>query len=180
MNKKIRIFLEAAIVVLLLVILSWMFFKSEKIAYVDSGKLMSKYTAMEEARKEFEIKNKQWQSNIDTLNQDFQTAMRTYDNAQLKGSDADKKKAKEEVSLRQKRVYEYQQAIQQKAKEEEGRLTQQVLSKVNNYLTEYGKQHHYKFILVANNGNIGYADTGADITEEILNHLNNDYSRKSK
>jgi outer membrane protein len=175
MSKHLRLILEAVIIVLLIVVLSFQLFRKEKMAYVDSAKLLSNYKAMTDARKDFETKSKQWQANIDTLMQDVQRAIHQYEKDAVQGSEKEKKMARELIANKQKQMQDYQRAIQQNAQQEEARLNQEVISQVNSFLMEYGKEHHYKLILVASNGNIAYADAGLDITDDIVNQLNKSY-----
>jgi Skp family chaperone for outer membrane proteins len=51
---------------------------------------------------------------------------------------------------------------------------------VNAFLMRYGKKHGYKMILIAANGNIAYADPSMDITDQIVEALNNEYSVPGK
>jgi len=53
---------------------------------------------------------------------------------------------------------------------------QGALSTVNAYLLRYGKKHRYKVILIAANGNIAYADERIDLTDDVVESLNREYS----
>jgi len=168
-----------SLIAILLVVFLFLYtfiFGSTKVAYVDSGKLLSGYKAMIEARKEFDKKQTAWQANIDTLTRDVQDAIKKYEKTAALGTDKEKQLAKELISSRQKQLYDYQGAIKQNAGQEEQRLTQNVLSTVNTYLLRYGKKHGYKMILIAANGNIAYADNDMDITDRIVEDLNKEYS----
>lgn len=180
LNK--RIFSAAVVtIILLLITIVWMlFFKKDKIAYVESSRLLTGYKAMADVRKEFDGKSKQWQANIDTLTQDIQQSIFKYEKETSKGSEEDKKKAKEAIGIKQKQLNDYQRATQQNAQQEEARLTTPILTEVNAFLMEYGKSHGYKMIFVANNGNIAYADKGLDLTDEIVELLNKSYKMPIK
>ncbi|RBL91713.1 OmpH family outer membrane protein [Chitinophaga flava] len=175
MSKKLFPAALVVIFVLLSVVIYQSFFKSNKLAYVDSGKLLGNYHAMTDARKSLETKTQQWKSNIDTLSRDLQQTILKYEQELNSGSATQKKMAQEIIRGKQKQLNDYQVAVQQNAQQEENRLTQKVIADVNAYLLSYGKEHHYKMILIATNGNIGYADPSLDITDDILNHLNSNY-----
>jgi outer membrane protein len=157
-----------------------LFFRSDKIVYVDSGKLLTGYKAMVQAKAEFEKKQNGWKSNIDSLTNDVQDAIKKYEKTLALGSDKEKQMAKELIGGKQKGLYDYQTAIRQNSTQEEQKLTQNVLSTVNAFLLRYGKKHGYKMVLIAANGNIGYADESLDITDKIVEELNNEYSTPSK
>jgi len=48
-------------------LLSYIFFKNDKIAYVDSARILNEYKGSAEAKKAFQSKASVWQANIDTL-----------------------------------------------------------------------------------------------------------------
>jgi outer membrane protein len=177
MRIKIPTMLTAlAGIVITFLLLSFFVFPSQKIAYVDSARLLNGYKAMVEARKEFEKKQATWNANVDTLMKDVQDAIKKYEKTAATGTDKEKQLFKELITGKQKQLYEYQNATRQNAGQEEQRLTQNVLTTVNAYLLRYGKKHHYKMILIAANGNIAYADTDMDITDKIVEELNKEYS----
>lgn len=165
---------------ILLPLLLYFSFLRQKISYVDSGKLMTGYKAMVEARSEFEKKQKTWQANVDSLTQEVQNAIARHEKTLATGTENEKRLSRELITTRQKQLYDYQTAISQNSSQEEQRLTQNVLSTVNAYLLRYGKKHGYKLILVASNGNIAYADPAMDITDIIVENLNKEYGIPSK
>ena len=143
---------------------------------MDSAKLLNGYKGMIEARKEYEKKHTAWQSNIDTLTKDVQDAIKNYSKDQALGTENEKKLSKELIQTKQKELYDYQVAIKQNAAQEEDRLNQSVFSTVNAFLVRYGKKHGYKMILIASNGNIAYAEPSMEITDQIVEELNKEYS----
>jgi outer membrane protein len=177
MRLKIPTFLTAILTVLVIfLLLSFYVFSPNKIAYVDSARLLNGYKAMVEARKEFDKKQATWQANIDTLTNDVQNAIKTYEKTAALGTEKERQLAKELINTKQKQLYDYQNATRQNAGAEEQRLSQSVLTTVNAYLLRYGKKHGYKMILIAANGNIAYADADMDITDKIVEELNKEYS----
>jgi outer membrane protein len=170
-----------AFVILIISLTSIVLFQSfihqkSDIVYVDSEKLLSNYTAMIDARKEFNKKKEVWKANIDSLASQVQDGIKKYEKIAVGGSEKERLMAKEIISNRQRQLYDYQTALKQKASEEEQEKTQSVLSSVNTYLLKYGKQHKYRLILIASGGNIAYAEEGIDITDKIVEALNKEYS----
>lgn len=161
-------------------ILSYFFFSTNKIAYVDSAKLLTGYKAMVQARSEFDEKQKTWGANIDSLTNDVKDAIQRYEKTAALGTEKEKQLSKELITGKQRQLYEYQNAIKQNASQEEQRLTQNVLSTVNAFLLRYGKKHGYKIVFIAANGNIAYADQGMDITDKVVEQLNKEYAVPAK
>lgn len=149
---------------------------SQRLVYVDSARLLAKYQRMVDARKAYQKKATAWQTNVDTLAADVQTAIRQYEHSLTASSFKDQNLAKELIRTKQKRLKDYQQSTQQTAQQEEAQATQEVIKQVNAFLDQYGKDHGYDLILVANQtGNIAYARSGLDITEQVTTQLNKQY-----
>lgn len=174
--KPLSILTAVVLILVVFTLLSFFVFPSQKIAYVDSARLLNGYKAMVEARKEFEKKQATWQANVDTLMTDVQDAIKKYEKTAATGTDKERQMARELITGKQKQLYDYQNATRQNAAQEEQRLTQNVLTTVNAYLLRYGKKHNFKMILIAANGNIAYADPGMDITDKVVEDLNKEYS----
>ena len=114
-----RQFLSILAVAISVFLLLYIFvFNRTSVAYVDSGKLLTGYKAMVEARKEFEKKQAAWQANIDTLTRDVQDAIKKYEKSAALGPDKEKQLARELITNKQKQLYDYQNAIKQNAGQE--------------------------------------------------------------
>jgi outer membrane protein len=161
----------------------YLFWQSQqrKIAYVDSVKLLDGYQAMAEARKGYAAKSRQWQANIDTLSADVHRAMREYERKSASMTSKERELSTQLLHRKQQELVTYQQAIQQSAQQEDSKSTQQVLTRVNTFLTRYGQAHQYDLILIATPaGAIAYAKPGLDLTEEVVQALNQEYGKLAK
>lgn len=146
----------------------------DKVAYVDNLKLIEKYKGMDEARKLIEKNTQQLKNNVDTLASEFEQSMKNYEQQRAKGMSEKEMRLNEELlQNKQKQFMQYRDASQKKIKEEENKITGEVLSKLNNIIKEYGKKQNYKIIFGANtSGNIVYADNVLDITDEVIEVVN--------
>ena len=182
MTSKISFYINLILIIGLIGIYILHFAKPEnKIAYVDSAKLLNGYSNMLDARKEYEKKAKVWQANIDTLVAGVQNQLKSYEKGSQKMSEKERKLSMELIRNKQTQLANYQKAIQETAQQEDARMTQQVVTQVNSFLDQYGKEHNYDIILVATqSGNIAYAMEGMDITEEVLTQLNQEYKFSNK
>ena len=85
--------------------------------------------------------------------------------------------AQELMKSKQLQLQNYQKAIQQQSAQEDAAATEKVLTSVNTFLKEYGERKNYKIIMGAySSGNIIYAQEGLDITDEVIDALNKNYS----
>lgn len=128
------------------------------------------------ARKSYEVKVKTWQLRIDTLATEVQNALRAYEKSVAKMPLNEQQLSKQLISTKQQQLADYQRAVQENAQQEDKKLTQGIISEINAFLLEYGKNNHYEIILIANqSGTIAYAREGLDITEDVVKGLNEAY-----
>jgi outer membrane protein len=155
----------------------FIFLTPTKLVYVDSAKLVNEYKGMQDARKTYQQKATTWKANIDTLAQEVQQRIMSYEKESAKLSAKERKLSEELIRVKQKQLMDYQQAMNAQAKQEDEKMTQAVINEVNAYLKKYGKSQGYKIVMAATQyGNIAYADEGLDITEEVLIGLNKEYT----
>ncbi|KIA95263.1 hypothetical protein OC25_07930 [Pedobacter kyungheensis] len=162
----------------LIILCIYMFFlQKDEIAYVDSSKIIAEFKGAEEAKKAFEQKTKSWKLNIDSLTTEVQNSIKKYEKDLATMPVKEQQLSKQLLDSKQKQLLDYQNAIRQKAQQEDGKLSQNVVAQINAYLVKYGKSHQYKLILIANqSGTIAYAREGLDITKDVIEGLNNDYT----
>jgi len=153
----------------------------EKTVYVNIGRLMEEYEGMKDARQEYEKLSNQWQANLDTLISDWQEELKAYEK-EHSGMTKKEKELKEELLLnKQQQINQYQEAIKLKAREEEQKLTQNAVNRINDFMEEFGKKNGYSIILGADgSGNLLYADKKIDITDLVLEGLQEEYKREHK
>ncbi|MBW3130627.1 OmpH family outer membrane protein [Hymenobacter profundi] len=152
---------------------------TNKVAYVESNKLLEGYKGMQVARKNFEGKAKGWQAQNDALVRNFQAAVQKYQ--QTAQTLTNEQRAATEQSLQQQEAQagQKQQQLQQQAAQEEAKMTKTVLDRVDKQIEKYGKEHGYRMILISSPGGaIAYARKELDITAPVLKYLNDEYSAK--
>ncbi len=148
-------------------------FQKTKIAYVDSAKLVEKSTAMQKLQTELRADAEKNKANIDTLVMEFENSMKSYEKKMSSMSVKEKELATELLKNKQSQLVQYQQAIKQKVGQQEQQKMQEVLKVINQTISDYGKQQGYQIIFATSNGNIAYADEAIDITEDIIERINN-------
>ena len=164
-----------------LTLVLWLLFKNDRLAYVDSGKLINGYKGMELARKEFQKKSSVWRANVDTLVKEIQQEVVKFEKESGKMSNKEKDLTKKLIQAKQQQLAEYQRATNEKAAQEDNQMTKKVIGEINAYIKKYGEKHHYKIILASTDyGNIAYADEGLDLTAEVLDGLNANFSAGGK
>jgi len=150
-----------------------------KIAYVDSAKLINEYRGMQDARKAYQQKASVWKANVDTLTMEVQQQIMKYEKEHSRLSTKEQKLTEELIRVKQKQLMDYQQAMNAQAQQEDQKMTGEVVAQINAYIKKYGQFKGYNIVMAATQyGNIAYADDGLDITDEVLEGLNKEYSGK--
>lgn len=149
---------------------------SEKIAYIDSARVINSYQGMVKARAEYQGKVAVWKANIDTLAKEVQEQLQKFQSESPRMSSREKELTKQLVQSKQQQLAEYQRAIGEKANTEDALATKKVIDEINAYIKVYGEEHHFKIILAATEqGSIAFAEKHLDITDKIIEGLNNKY-----
>ena len=175
MNK---LALPIAVIALLISAFSFFYFKSStELVYVDVNKLMEGYSRTKIVKSEFEEKAKTLSANVDSLMAGWQSELKSYEKERTTMTEKELELKQELLSNKQQQINNYQQAIQKQIQEEDKKSTQTVVNDINDYIKEFGKSKGYKIIFGANGGgNIMYADDATDLTQEVLEGLNKEYS----
>lgn len=151
----------------------------QKLAYVNTAKLVNEFKGMQDARVAYQQKASIWKSNIDTLSNEVRSQILSFDKDSQGLTQKEKELSQELIRAKQRQLAEYQQAMNSQAQQEDGKMTEQVLSEINAYLKRYGESHNLKIVIAATEyGNIAYADEGLDITDDILEGLNSEYKKR--
>jgi outer membrane protein len=174
-NLGVSVISLVGLVVLTLYVLSI----PQKLVYVDSAKLVNEFKGMHDARAAYQKKAAAWKANIDTLSSEVQLQIMNYEKDANKLTAKERQLSQELIRTKQKQLMEYQQALNTQAKQEDVKMTGEVVQQINTYLKKYGEENGYKIVMAATEyGNIAYADEGLDITEEVLKGLNDEYAGK--
>ncbi len=176
MSKQLQLAFMA-VLFLGLAVLYYLHFTSQKIVYVDSSRLINGYQGMIDARKAYQEKAQVWQTNIDTLASEVQEAIREYEKENGQLTAKERQLSQELIRTKQNQLRDYQQAMGDKAAQEDGQMTGRVFEQINAYIKQYGAKKNYRIIIAATEyGNVAYATEELDITNEILAGLNKEYA----
>lgn len=164
---------KTLLVVAVVVLYVFHYESQRSLVFVDAQRIVAGYKGAKAARRELEEKSAVWKANLDTLRGELEGKIKEYDQRKAKMTAKEKQLTEELIRTKQDQFINYQQAIQDKARQEDQELSQKVLDKVNDYIKRYGTRNGYKIILAATQyGNIAYAQDGIDVTDEVLKGLN--------
>src|SRR5688572_10469046 len=83
------------------------FVKTDRIAYVDSAKLINGYQGMIDARKVYQQKATGWQANIDTLAKEVQQRITDYEKTSAKMSVKERDLSREVIRNKEQQLRDY-------------------------------------------------------------------------
>lgn len=176
---KGMIFYKAVTVVNLLAVIGlfYLHFTSEnQMAYVDTVKLLEKYQGMIDAKQIIDQKNKVLQGNIDTLASELENAIKKYEQDRVSMPVNEIKLTEELLRSKQQQFLQYRDAITGKQKENENKISGEVIGKLNTFIKQFGETHNFQVILGGNaSGTVLYAGSMIDVTDEVIVGVNNEY-----
>lgn len=173
MNKHLQIALNALFAVSLLFLFFLQFKSGEKTAFADSSLLLDRLDIVKEARILLDEEVKILQDQLTVMENEL-TQLQTiaeYD-----------KENQEAVNNWVKKSEEYQalvNRVQQEAANKQNEIMQPVYSQINVYIREYGAVHDYSIIHGAlSSGNILHGSEAVDLTDELIEYINEKSSGK--
>lgn len=148
----------------------------EKTAYVDTTKLIQEYKEMKDVEAEFTSKSDRIKGQLDSLAQSFQAEVQAYQENMSKLSTAQRQEKEQELMKKQQTIQQQQQMMGNQLRSESDVVIDSIVTKVKDYVKVYGEKNDYTYIFGSNeSANIMYAKEGLDITEVILEKLNEGY-----
>lgn len=155
--------------------------KEEKIVYVNSDSLSEKYQYYKDVRTKLEAKVKKAQNDLQAKGQAYQRELAEY---QQKGGtmSATERQATEERLVRlQGDLGRMDQNASANIAQEEQTEFSKVYSAVTEYLKKHSEEKGYKLVLTYSKTNptVLYAEPSMDITKQVIDALNKEYSDKN-
>ena len=171
-----KILLGICIVTLFAVVLN-LYITNPKIAYVNTSKIMIGFTDASKVEKELKAEDVKLQSELkilqDTLAKQIDLMSKEYNTA----TPQRKKELQDQLSAANQQINNFKIAANNKLEKMKQEKLKGIIEKINLYLDEYGKKHHYSIIFgTTTGGNIVYGDINRyDISEAIIKGLNERY-----
>lgn len=169
-NRIITVF------VALLAMLIWSQAKAQlKIGYVNSQKILDTYKEAQDAKKKLAEINKAWEQEALNMQREIQELQDKLEKQALVLTEKTKAERTQEI---QNLAIQFQQFQQQKwgpqgqIYEEEKKLMQPVIDKINAVINQVGETDNYDYIFDVVAGNILYASKSqTDLTERVIEEL---------
>ena len=154
----------------------------EKIVYVNSDSLLTKYEYAKDIKAKMETKGKAAEADLAAKGQAFQREVQAYQ-AQANTLPADQRAATEQrLQRKDQELKAYQQNAGAALQNENAKEQEALYNKIADYLKTYSKSKGYKMVLTYSKGNsaILFADETLDVTAPVLVGLNEAYLKDKK
>lgn len=149
------------------------------IVYIQLDSLINQYDMYNDLRTEFEgklsaiendltKKGRALENDVQSFNEKMSKGLLTRSQAETMGND---------LTRRQQELQALSQQKQMEMAEEESVLFNKVMDAISTYISEYNKTRQYALILTTNTSTqtVINGDKGLNITQEVVNGLNNEY-----
>lgn len=147
------------------------------LAFVNSDSLAVKYLFFDEVNKQLEAKKEKFEKEFANRATGLQRQIEDFQKTANNMTIAQARAVEEDLARKQQNLQQYQQILTQNLLKEEAKLNKKLYETVAKYLEKYGKENGLDFIFKhSTGGEIWYGDSSMDITEEIIEGLNNEYN----
>ena len=148
----------------------------EKIGVVRTADLVERYTGMREARSAYEKQRAEWQRAVDTLEADYKRSAAQLEREWESLSKVEQEERAGSLGAQERNLIGYVQSLEERIDGEERRLSEEVLTKVNDAVKRYAEEHGFDIVYGATiEGSILFSEDALDITDELIEALNKGY-----
>ena len=153
-----------------------------RIVYINMDTLLNNYTQSRELNEAFlkKLEANRTELNIKVKNFDREAA--EFRNKVENGGFMIRERAEQaqmDLMIKQQNLQKLQQEMTENAQREQMEINRKLYDAITNFLTEYNKAKGFQLILSTTlGGNVLFAQEGFDITNDVVNQLNEQYKKK--
>ncbi len=165
--------------ILLMAFFTVMACKQEKTGFVDITKMVEEYQEMKDVESAFKAKGEKFAQRRDSISRAFQMEEQDFQAKARSMSQAKAQKEYQVLAQKGQILGQQLQAEQQKIQQEGQAKIDSVITKVKDFIKDYGKTNGFTYILGSNEaGSVLYGKEESDLTESLLKALNDNYTNK--
>jgi outer membrane protein len=153
----------------------------EEVVYINLDSLMNSYDLYNELKTELMQEQQKLEGNLNSKLKGYQRRAMEFQQKVEKRLVTTKQaeQMQQQLMQEQQSLAQLKDQLQMQLMEKEQEMTKQIYDKLNNFLEKYNKTKKHKIILGNTMGNVVLkADDKLDITNTILNGLNEEYQNK--
>ncbi|REJ83711.1 MAG: OmpH family outer membrane protein [Bacteroidetes bacterium] len=146
------------------------------IVYVNSDSLLEQYEYFKKQKSDFENRQSRIRNELKSESDKLQRDVELYHQQAIGMTDFQKQQKEEEFVMRQQKLMDRKDQLLDQLDEEQARSSEELFTRLNNYLNKYNQDKNYQFILgYQKGGGILYANDSLDITKTVVEGLNKEY-----
>ncbi len=145
-----------------------------KIVYIDSYRIRQEYKEFLEAQEVFNEEIDEWNQEGLMMQSEVDSLQRALEKQRLILSPAKLKEKEDLIETKKAALQKFTNDVfgpNGKAEQRNEALTKPLLDRITNVLEKIAIENNYSFVLDAVNGNIAYARKNLDITDQVLEEL---------
>ena len=142
-----------------------------KVGFVDLSKVFDEYQKTKDYDSRLEKKQEQKQKERDKRIKEIKELQ----NKISLLNDKEKEKTQEKIDKKIKSLQELDRQVQTDLRKERDKLIKEILKEIEKTISDYAKKENYT--LIFNDRILLYGNETLDLTDQILNSLNNKYSK---
>lgn len=152
----------------------------EKTVYVNSDTLSEKFVYFKDIRERLEAKAKKAQNDLQAKGQAFQREVAEAEQKVASMSASERQAVQERLARKQQELAQLNQNASSSLAQDENTEVNAVYNTISDYLKKHAEEKGYQFVLTYSKTNptVIYADPKLDITKEVVEGLNKEYSSK--
>jgi outer membrane protein len=152
--------------------------QSQKTGFIDNGEVINNYQEKIDIEAKFKTKVENFQKRTDSIGRAFQMEAQAFQQKAQKMSDAQAQQEYQVLSQKQQMLQQGIQAEEQQIQQQSQTEIDSLISKVKNYVKDYGKKNGYTYIFGSNEGgSVMYGAEANDLTKIISDALNAEYKK---
>jgi len=150
-----------------------------KIAYINADSVLKNYDYFKISREKLESKGKKLDQDLRNRAQSLQNDYAAYQRNLSSMTIGQAKAVEEDLTKKQQNLRMYQESLSQELMGEESKMTQELYSKVTDYLKKYGKENGIQLVLKYDpSSDLLYAGDSLDISRNVIKGLNASYTEE--
>lgn len=150
-----------------------------KIAYVDVEQVMNDYKERQELETEFKSRQEKMAKKLDSMQIAFQGKVQEYYKSAKRMSANKRKQVEQNLQQEQQVLQAKGQKMAQEFQKESAEKSDVLTKKVDSFITDYAKKNKLNLVIgTQGKGAVMYGDDNLNISKQILEILNNNYTKK--
>ncbi len=157
--------------------------KAGAVVFVDIDTLISKYDMYNDLRAELQQKAQDKEAQFNTKLKAFQKEAADFQDKVQKGlvTRSQAEEMQQALQQKQQNIYQLQDQLRSEMADEQQVMNNKMLNSVMEYLKEYNKDKGYSYVVSHSfGGPVLFADSGLNITADVLKGLNEKYASSKK